>query len=137
MTEEAATVVKKIEKAIELCALWYSVPADRLRAHAWAETTYDSEGTNTHVISGDGGMGLWQIERGIHPIADDDSAFDVLVSTAWAARFLALLYKRTGDWRSASRDYNGSGPAAEDYTNKITSFMSSKPWTACVQDANA
>ena len=136
MTEEQKAVINKINKAIEFCSLWYSVPVDRLKAHAWQESAWDDQGTNTHVVSSDGGMGLFQIEKGVHPIASDESAFDVLVSTAWAARFLAILYKQTGDWALASKAYNGSGPMADQYTAKITELINEKPWLQIVKEAS-
>lgn len=136
MTDQQMAVIHKIWTITGFASSWYNVPVDRLRAHLWDETTWDAEGTNTHELAPDGGVGLVQVEKGVHPFADDPAAYDIGVSAMWGAWYLAGLYRQAGNnWHQASVDYNGSGPAAEAYGNRIDQFIQDKPWLICCKAA--
>ncbi len=136
MTENQISVIKKIYDATSFCALWYDVPLDRLRAHAWQESTWCREGTDPEILSPEGhGKGLFQIDDGAHRFASCGCVFDILLNTAYAARFLASLFKEYGDWNTASKRYNGSGTAARHYETDIEDLIQQKPWMDLIKQA--
>lgn len=138
MTPEQKFVIQKIDHAIKLFSVIYNVPLDRLRAHAWAESNYGEQGLNPHVVSFDKGHGIFQITEGFHRFAEDPAVNDVFLNTAYAAWFLCNLFRANhGDWKAASRAYNGAGPAAENYSAKIEAFVQTKPWQGLLDEANS
>ena len=112
---------------LDQAATKYGIPADLLKAVAWQES-----GWNNSAV-GDGGKshGIMQIYSSAHP--DYDVArgqADASYNIDYGAKFLAGLYGRYGDWQTAAMHYNGSGPAAQRYSEKVMALAASKPWEA-------
>lgn len=118
----------QIARLTEAAAQRYAIPSDLLKSIFYAESTWNP------AAVGDGGnsYGLGQVYSKAHPDFDRERASrDVAYQIDYSARLLAQLYARSGgNWRSAVRSYNGSGPAAESYADKVLgSIMPARPWT--------
>jgi LysM repeat protein len=117
----------QIARLTEAAAQRYKIPPDILKSIFYAESTW-----NPGAV-GDGGhsYGIGQVYSKAHPDFDRQRASqDLAYQIDYSARFLAGLYARTGNWQSAVRSYNGSGPAAERYASKVLgTIMPSRPWT--------
>lgn len=118
---------QQLNQQIEAAAQKYGIPPDILKAIFYKESNWNP------AARGDGGKsyGIGQVYTTAHP--DYDVARgqqDVSYQIDYSAKFLANLYKQTGDWRTAVRRYNGSGPMAERYADDVmNNLVPSKPWT--------
>lgn len=118
---------QQLNQQIEAAAQKYGIPPDILKAIFYKESNWNP------AARGDGGKsyGIGQVYTTAHP--DYDIARgqqDVSYQIDYSARLLAGLYKSTGDWRTAVRKYNGSGPMAERYADDVmNNLVPSKPWT--------
>lgn len=117
----------QIARLTEEAAQRYGIPPDILKSIFYAESTW-----NPGAV-GDGGhsYGIGQVYSKAHPGFDRQRASqDLAYQIDYSARLLADLYARSGNWRSAVRSYNGSGPAAERYADKVLgTIMPARPWT--------
>ncbi|MBI3928423.1 MAG: lytic transglycosylase domain-containing protein [Armatimonadetes bacterium] len=114
-----------VGQMLEAAARKYGIPPEILKAIAWKESGWKNSAV------GDGGQssGIMQIYKTAHPDYDvqrgrNDSAYNI----DYGARFLASLYKKYGNWRTAVRAYNGSGPMAERYADSVMQMVQSQPW---------
>ncbi|MEW6284223.1 MAG: transglycosylase SLT domain-containing protein, partial [Candidatus Eremiobacterota bacterium] len=117
---------QQIGEMLDAAARKYGIPPDILKAIAYKESRW-----NPGAV-GDGGksFGIGQIYTTAHPDYDvNRGRQDIAYQIDYMARFLSNLYKQTGDWRTAIRRYNGSGPMAERYADDVVNnLLNSKPW---------
>lgn len=118
---------QQLNEMIEAAAKKYGIPPDILKAIFYKESTW-----NPNAV-GDGGksFGIGQVYTTAHPDYDvNRGKQDVSYQIDYSAKLLSGLYKQTGDWRTAVRRYNGSGPMAERYADDVmNNLVQSKPWT--------
>lgn len=118
---------QQLNQQIEAAATKYGIPPDILKAIFYKESNWNP------AARGDGGKsyGIGQVYTTAHP--DYDIARgqqDVSYQIDYSAKLLSGLYKQTGNWRTAVRRYNGSGPMAERYADDVmNNLVPSRPWT--------
>ena len=83
--------------------------------HVFASAAEATEWTRTQQMAGRASIdvGCFQINLFYHPAAFDslDEAYDPAANGRYAARFLAALYRRVGDWQLAVAQYHSADPA--------------------------
>lgn len=116
----------QINTMIEAACQKYGVPPEIAKAVAYKES-----GWNPRASSFDGGhgKGIMQIDDRSHNFAKGPQVWDPAANIDYGVRLLAQNFKRAGNWRDATRRYNGSGPMAERYANSVMNLSQQRPWT--------
>jgi len=111
----------------------YNIPANIFSAQINQESGFNPHaegdyGLNASDPSAPTSFGLGQINVLAHPKFDVTRAMtgnnglpDLSYQLNYQAEYLSNLYNQYGDWPAALARYNGSGPAATAYANKILS----------------
>ena len=116
----------QINQMIEAACRKYGVPPEIAKAVAYQES-----GWNPRARSFDGGhgKGIMQIDDRSHQFARGPQVWDPAANIDYGVRLLATNYRRSGgNWRDAVRRYNGSGPMAQRYADRVMSLSQQRPW---------
>jgi hypothetical protein len=116
---------QQINDALEAGAAKYGIPPAVLKGMAYQESTWRPG------ICGDNGdsCGLLQISKRSHPVYDTAlGACEPSYNIDTGARYVALMYRQTGNWHDAVARYNGAGTAAQDHADKVMNWAATKPW---------
>ena len=118
---------QQVGQMIEQAAAKYGVPVNILKAVAWNESNWKQSAT------GDNGQshGIMQIYKSAHPDAyqgAENVGNSAAKNIEYGAKFLSNLHKQYGSWEMAVKRYNGSGPMADAYEQKVMGYAQSQPW---------
>lgn len=102
---------------IQQASSTYGVPWQILAGIAQAETSFGSN-PNTYVPGKAGEIGIMQLTPGIAQ-QFNVNPYDPTQNINGAAAYLSQLYTQYGNWPSAVAAYNGSGPAAQQYSTNV------------------
>lgn len=97
--------------AIKLLAPKYGVPVEVPLIISHTESRFNPKATNKNK-DGSTDRGCMQINGRAHPeaFAAPEDAFNALQNVDYGLRFLAQLYRETGDWRRAMRTFHSRTP---------------------------
>lgn len=116
---------EEFEALLERTADTHDIPPDILKAVAFKESSW-----NPYAIGDKGAsFGAMQIFTKAHP------QYDILqgmrnpeYNIEYGAQFLKDLYQETGSWKKAVERYNGTGPAARRYANRVMDIARKQEW---------
>ena len=118
---------QQVGNMLKQAAAKYGIPLNILQAVAWKESGWNAKAVGDHGNS----HGVMQIYRKAHPKAYQ-GASNVGNNTAknidYGAKLLKTLYNKYKSWPMAVKRYNGSGPMADRYSNRVMALSSQQPW---------
>lgn len=101
--------------AVNQASQTYGVPVNILLSIGQQESSW-----NINVPTGGAGeVGVMQLTPAIVQQFGVSNPSDPTQNIDGAAAYLATLYQQYGNWPSAVSHYNGSGPAAANYSNQV------------------
>ncbi|CAN0508972.1 unnamed protein product, partial [Phaeothamnion confervicola] len=108
---------QQIDEMLNAACEKYGVPPSVAKAVAYQESGWNPKASS---FDGGHGKGIMQIDDRSHDFARGGQVWDPAQNIDYGVRLLAQNYKKSGgDWHDAIRHYNGSGPAAEKYADRV------------------